>query len=130
MGAGFSKFMEGVGDKLGKTILESNKPINSIGMMEHGAMVGSSIREQAMERITNAPGLANKFKPLEGGGYSNSDMAMSMLYHQDGSLAKGRIAGGIAGAYMGVSSAGRIASGGGLYKDSDGNTDIMGVPFI
>ena len=40
------------------------------------------------------------------------------------------IGGTIAGAYMGVSAAGRIATGGGLYKDSDGNTDIIGVPFI
>jgi hypothetical protein len=36
----------------------------------------------------------------------------------------------IAGSYMGVSAAGRIATGGGLYKDKDGNTDVIGVPLI
>lgn len=36
----------------------------------------------------------------------------------------------IAGSYMGVSAAGRIATGGGLHKDKDGNTDIIGVPLI
>ena len=36
--------------------------------------------------------------------------------------------GGIA--YAGVSAVGRIASGGGLYKDRHGNTDIIGLPFI
>lgn len=36
----------------------------------------------------------------------------------------------IAGSYMGVSAAARIATGGGLYKDKDGNTDVIGVPLI
>ena len=36
----------------------------------------------------------------------------------------------MAGSYMGVSTAGRIATGGGLYKDKDGNSDIIGLPFI
>ena len=36
----------------------------------------------------------------------------------------------IFGGMLGVSAAGRIASGGGIYKDSNGNTDIIGIPFI
>nr|DAU23756.1 MAG TPA: hypothetical protein [Caudoviricetes sp.] len=38
--------------------------------------------------------------------------------------------GKIAGSYIGVSAAARVASGGGLYKDKNGNTNIAGVPFI
>ena len=38
--------------------------------------------------------------------------------------------GKIAGSYIGVSAAARVASGGGLYKDRNGNTNIAGVPFI
>ena len=41
-----------------------------------------------------------------------------------------KIAGDTAIGYMGLSAIGRIATGGGLYKDSDGNTDIIGIPFI
>lgn len=36
----------------------------------------------------------------------------------------------LAGTAFGVSAAGRIASGGGLYKNSRGETDLIGVPFI
>ena len=36
----------------------------------------------------------------------------------------------IAGSYIGVSAAGRLATGGGIYKDSDGNANVIGVPLI
>lgn len=36
----------------------------------------------------------------------------------------------VAGAFVGASALGRLASGGGIYKDADGNTDIIGIPFI
>jgi hypothetical protein len=36
----------------------------------------------------------------------------------------------IAGSYIGVSAGARVATGGGLYKDRDGNTDVIGIPFI
>lgn len=38
--------------------------------------------------------------------------------------------GKIAGSYIGVSAAARVATGGGLYKDKNGNTNLIGVPFI
>lgn len=38
--------------------------------------------------------------------------------------------GKIAGSYIGVSAAARVATGGGLYKDKNGNTNVAGVPFI
>lgn len=36
----------------------------------------------------------------------------------------------VAAAGIGASAAARIATGGGIYKDADGNTDIIGIPFI
>ena len=36
----------------------------------------------------------------------------------------------VAAGFVGASSLGRLASGGGVYKDADGNTDIIGIPFI
>ena len=36
----------------------------------------------------------------------------------------------VAAGFVGASALGRLASGGGIYKDADGNTDIIGVPFI
>lgn len=35
-----------------------------------------------------------------------------------------------AGTYMTASTAGRIVTGGGLTKDKNGNTNIIGIPFI
>ena len=36
----------------------------------------------------------------------------------------------IAGTYMGLSVAGRVVTGGGLYRDRNGNFNLPGVPFI
>lgn len=36
----------------------------------------------------------------------------------------------MAGTYMAASAAGRVATGGGLTKDKNGNTNIIGIPFI
>lgn len=38
--------------------------------------------------------------------------------------------GKIAGTTFSVGVAGRIATGGGLYKDKYGNTNLPGIPFI
>ena len=47
-----------------------------------------------------------------------------------GDYSFGKIGLAAGGVYMGGSTVGRIASGGGIYKDADGNTDIIGLPFI
>ena len=36
----------------------------------------------------------------------------------------------IAGSYMGIAAAGRVVTGGGIYRDSEGNGNLIGVPFI
>ena len=38
--------------------------------------------------------------------------------------------GAVAGSAMTAGAAMRVASGGGLYRDENGNTDVIGVPFI
>lgn len=38
--------------------------------------------------------------------------------------------GKIAGSYIGASAIGRVASGGGIYKDGEGRTNLIGVPFV
>lgn len=38
--------------------------------------------------------------------------------------------GNIAGSYIAASAATRIATGGGLYRDGNGNNDIIGIPGI
>ena len=45
-------------------------------------------------------------------------------------VANGWDAGKIAGSYMGVAAAGRVLTGGGLYKDGNGSTNLVGIPFV
>lgn len=63
--------------------------------------------------------------------YSNWNRAKSLLYDADnGEFSYLRAGGvGIAG-ITGISAAGRIASGGGLYRDADGEFNIIGIPGI
>ena len=54
----------------------------------------------------------------------------SRFLNETGDLRIGRAAGAAMVGYTGLSTAGRIVTGGGLYKDAEGNTDIIGIPFI
>ena len=59
-------------------------------------------------------------------------MDMIRLSHTnaDGTYSMGKMAATAAGTYVTGASAFRLASGGGIYKDKDGNTDIIGIPGI
>nr|DAX45900.1 MAG TPA: hypothetical protein [Caudoviricetes sp.] len=61
---------------------------------------------------------------------TNTARLKSAFMDDTGKYSKARMIGAAGGVYMGTMSAGRILSGGGLYRDSNGNFDIMGVPFI
>lgn len=52
--------------------------------------------------------------------------ALSNAHKVDGKISAKRVA----GTYMAASTAGRIATGGGLTKDKNGNTNVIGIPFI
>lgn len=93
-----------------KTILDSNKAINSLNDFVAGT-ADSGFR-----------GFANAYKKDP-----NIGKALSSAYkNNDGTLK----AGAIAGSYIGASAGARIVSGGGLTKDRNGNTNIIGVPFV
>ena len=53
-----------------------------------------------------------------------------------GAIKKGHMTGDkvdmkkVAGTYVAASVAGRVATGGGLYRDKDGNVNLPGIPFI
>lgn len=88
-------------------VLHSNEAINKIGQNFGGGfeVVGKMLGKDQM-KIDKA--LSSTFK------------------NSDGSLKYGKIA----GSYIGMSAAARVATGGGLYRDRNGNTNIAGVPFI
>lgn len=62
---------------------------------------------------------------------SNNTEAWYKMVMNKGTTDEWRLSGAkVAGAGIGLSGAGRLLSGGGVYKDADGNTDIIGIPFI
>lgn len=95
-------------------ILQSNKPI--IDAFDGATGINTFVKDLVGKEGSHA------FKTAgEKAGYYALDEA--------GKLAKLNY-GKIAGAYIGVSAGARIASGGGLYKDRNGNTNLMGLPII
>lgn len=132
--------MFGLMKNVGSTVLHSNQPINNLR-----TVAKDTWKSQMDDRILGNTKIADKLGyKVEGTGpekklldkngnqakISNTDRLKAMYKNDDGSWNKTAIGGTIAGGYMGVSAAGRIASGGGLYRDSDGNFDVIGVPLI
>ena len=70
-------------------------------------------------------GIGDTYNSVRDGG-NFWDALQSAHTNEDGSLRWGRIAGTYAAAAVGS----RVISGGGLYKDRYGNSNIPGVPFI
>jgi len=103
----------------GKGILEGNKAINSLfGGVE---WIGRILDNQGNS-------LSRTFKQgskeiMEQFG-DNPDELAKRLSKADWDTGK------IAGAYMGTAALGRVASGGGVYRDKSGNANLIGVPFV
>lgn len=92
------------------TSLDEN---GQLSLTKKGEAVGLKIKDNALEN-----------------NISTKQTLHSLLLNDDGSKSTLKIAGAGAVGLMGVGAGGRILSGGGLYRDSDGNFDIIGVPFI
>lgn len=128
--------MLGLMKNVGSTVLHSNRPIKEIGAATKAAFKDTTdARIYKNEKLANKLGYEMKDGRLvkeneDPAIISNKDRLESMYRNDDGSWNKTAIGGTIAGGYMGVSAAGRVASGGGLYRDSDGNFDLIGIPFI
>ena len=98
----------------GQKILHSNEHIVSKAVQ--GALNNGFGAVEVGARMIGAGGLEKQ-------GFKK---AVADTFMKDGNLNYGKIA----GSYIGVSAAARVATGGGLYKDRNGNTNIAGVPFI
>lgn len=81
-------------------------------------------------------GIKNTVKNMsEAGGKQSFKTAVKnahshMVKDANGKMVKELSGKKIAGTAIGVSMAGRVITGGGLYKDKNGNTNIPGLPFI
>lgn len=111
-----------------KTILKSNRKINgAFGGVLDG--LSGSIDNILSPKRLQGPMPANATGKLRMGvwdGIKDAHRGDPKAWDTIGGYSARKIA----GSYMGVSAAGRIATGGGVYKDKDGNTDLIGVPLI
>jgi len=122
----------------GKPIMRGNETINLVddparytkAAYKEAIKSGADQRMIAQNEARAKAGKEALWKEGENGGFSNTQRVKSMFYNSQGKLSKKRVAGVAGAGYMGVSSVGRIATGGGLYRDSDGNFDIIGVPIV
>lgn len=109
------KFVDDIGNieymsqKNGLTKLRSNKAINPIANFVMGEA------DTGIRGTLNAMAKGDGFMDAVKGAYKNGD---NLNYKA------------MAGTYVGASIAGRVLTGGGLYRDSTGNVNIPGVPFI
>lgn len=101
-----------------KAILGTNEAVQKVDSL--GGMAGMAVGKIMGSTKGTAGGLVND-------GYSG---AKKFLSNDDGSLNKSRLAMTAFGAYAAPALAGRVITGGGLYRDDEGNFDIAGIPFI
>lgn len=111
-GAGIDEIISGV------TKLTSNQAINPIKGLAN-SLAGANSRP-FMERGLH--GMVGQMR----GGKGFQDAAKHAFTKTDGKLA----AGTIAASYIGASAGYRALSGGGAYRDKNGNTNIIGIPFV
>ena len=106
------------------TAMDSIK--DAFKMTKRGTASASNVSETPATILNGPNSLARKLFES-----SNNTEAWYKMVMNKGTTDEWRLSGAkLAGAGVGLSGAGRIASGGGIYKDADGNTDIIGVPFI
>lgn len=118
-------------------LLEGNKKINDAwGFSAAYKSILNGIRNHADRRIMSSQEIRNKLRSdgrksiASSADITDMDRLKSMYRNKDGSLNKTMLGGTIAGGIVGTSAVGRIATGGGLYRDSEGNFDVIGIPFI
>lgn len=105
---GMDKFVEAA-QWNGESILRSNEPINKIGKFIMGE-TDTGIRG-VLKGVNSGKGFKTSVKDA----YTTKD---------------GLNLKAIAGTYVGASLAGRVVTGGGMYRDSTGNMNAPGIPFI
>ncbi len=128
------KGLQGVTDWLGKTFASTPMTGASIDPIKK-ILAGEKVLKanEGINAITNM----SQAKGFMGGiGASYDNIARNKMGVMDGLKAAHMKAdgsynvGAIAGSYLGVSAAARIAGGGGLYRDRSGNANLIGVPFV
>ena len=134
------EFMEGaakgIGDagaiKMSVNKVASNMTGKQLKFAKKGKIVAQATQTKGIQNATAMNKLGDAVwggvrdtKAAVKGGQSFSQ-ALSTGYMNGDKLRMDRVA----GTFVGASAAARVATGGGLYKDRNGNTNIIGLPFL
>lgn len=108
-----------------KTAMNNYTLADALGMASRSS---GAANPTSIETVFNGPNsLARRlFESTHEGARWDNIVMNKGKEGEEWSLSGRRVAAG----FVGASSIGRLASGGGIYKDADGNTDIIGIPFI
>ena len=127
---------KGIGDagaiKAGVTKLASNKTKGQLKNVKKGVIKATTNRTKGIQNPTTM----NKVGDAVWGGVRDTSAAIKGGQGVSQALATGFKNGDklrmdrVAGTFVGASAAARVATGGGLYKDRNGSTNIIGLPFL
>lgn len=134
------EFMEGaskgIGDagriKSSVTKMASNKTKSQLKYAKKGVIKGTVKNVSGIQN----PTLMNKVGDAMVGGIRDAKEGIKAGQGISQALATGYMQGDklrmdrVAGTFVGASAAARLATGGGLYKDRNGSTNVIGLPFI
>ena len=116
---------------------KAGEPVSFSDYMSHGYhSTKNALRKTLDSRMDKMKDSEGKYfyNRHKGGTYSNEERFDSLFRHQNGEAAYGRMAGaataGALGTYGALNTPYRLLSGGGLFHDNEGNTDIIGIPFL
>lgn len=120
--------MPDISKLLSNEVKTSMKNYNLYDALEMASRSSGAANPTSIETVFNGPNsLARRLFESSHEGARWDNIVMNKGKGKDEWRLSGRR---VAAGFVGASSLGRLASGGGIYKDADGNTDIIGVPFI
>ncbi len=127
---------KGIGDagaiKMSVNKMASNMTGSQLKFAKKGKIVAQATHTKGIQN----PTIMNKLGDAMVGGVRDTRAAMKGGQDISKALATGFMDGDklrmdrVAGGFVAASAAARLATGGGLYKDRNGGTNIIGVPFI
>jgi hypothetical protein len=127
---------KGIGDagriKATVTKMASNQTKSQLKYAKKGVIKGAVKNVPGIQK----PTLMNQVGDAMVGGIRDARAGMQAGQGISQALATGYMKGDklrmdrVAGTFVGASAAARVATGGGLYKDRNGSTNIIGLPFI
>ena len=120
--------MPDISKLLSNEVKTSMKNYNLYDALEMASRSSGAANPTSIETVFNGPNsLARRLFESSNKGARWDNIVMNKGKGEDEWRLSGRR---VAAGFVGASSLGRLASGGGIYKDADGNTDIIGIPFI